>query len=208
MRHRGRLELLIGNMFSNKTGKTILDVETLRDFGEMHVVVFKPKTDNRSGRGWIRSRHNKKLRAFEVPPERPQEVFEILRRQEKRIGRRADCLVFDEIQFFSLKSKFFWVVNDLLNDGYDIIAAGLPLDFRGEPFGSTLALTWFANINCVWLLSAHCAKCRKAGALFAQRTIGGKPAPYRSRQVMVGDKELYYPACHEHFVIPGRPSLR
>ncbi|MDE3148809.1 MAG: hypothetical protein KGL37_05005 [Acidobacteriota bacterium] len=42
-----------------------------------------------------------------------------------------------------------------------------------------------------------------ARALYPQRLIDGKPAPYESPIIMAGDN--YEPRCAEHFLLPGRP---
>ena len=59
----------------------------------------------------------------------------------------------------------------LLDLGYDLIAAGLMFDFRGEPFGSTADLALLARDKCVWL-HAYCTECGSE-AEFPQREKGG-----------------------------------
>lgn len=202
---RGKLRrLLIGNMFSNKTGLLITEIETLRKYGNKKVIVFKPSTDTRSGLGKIRSRDGRECSAFEIPENNPWEVLNILKEEERLIGAKFEIIAFDEINFFSINSGFFQLIEHLLSQGYDIIAAGLPYDFRGEPFGSTLLLTWLAQSNCLWL-TAYCTKCGEP-ALFIQRLLpDGSPAPYSEPQVLVGDKDVYEPRCHKHFILPHKP---
>lgn len=204
MRRGEILALYIGNMASGKTGHLVIEVENQRRHGRKRVLAFKPKTDKRSGEGKIRSRRGGSLDAFEVDPKKPQKIIEILQRQEEKTGERFDIVVIDEVQFFPEDSGFFWGINQLLSKGYNIIAAGLALDFRGEPFGSTLWLAMLAQRNCIWLNSC-CASCGKP-AIFPQRIINGEPASYDSPQVAVGGEELYEPRCEECFLIP--PKLK
>ena len=37
---RGEFKLIIGNMFGNKTGRLMLEVETLRQFGRKRILIF------------------------------------------------------------------------------------------------------------------------------------------------------------------------
>jgi thymidine kinase len=202
---RGEFKLIIGNMFGNKTGRLMLEIETLRDFGRKRVLVFKPEVDSRSGKGFIRDYHGKTLEAQELSASLPWQALEIIRRKESEIGTRYHIVAFDEVQFFPAQSPFFLVVDDLLDRGYDVIAAGLALDFKREPFGSTLQLFGLckSSHDCLWL-TPLCARCGRPAPL-PQRILDGKPAPYSSPQVHVGGKESYEPRCYECHELPGRP---
>lgn len=56
---RGEFKLIIGNMFGNKTGRLMLKVETLRQFGRKRILIFKPDIDTRSDSGYIKDYHGK-----------------------------------------------------------------------------------------------------------------------------------------------------
>src|SRR3989344_6010524 len=204
---RGDFKLYAGNMFANKTSQGMVDVERLREFGKKRVLVLKPTTDTRSGTGHIMDHHNNAMEAIEVPATNPHSVFNIIKEQERTLGRRFDVLVFDEIQFFSITSSFFQVIDALLERGYDIIAAGLVLDFKREPFGVTLLLVGLCKRSQdIILLTSYCSKCGKE-ALLPQRIINGRPAPYDSPQILVGGSETYEARCYECHELPGRPML-
>jgi len=51
---RGEFKLIIGNMFGNKTGRLMLEIETLRQFGRKRILIFKPDIDTRSDQGYIK----------------------------------------------------------------------------------------------------------------------------------------------------------
>jgi len=198
----GTLELFLGPMRSNKTSELIRRVSILRKHGLRDVLVIKPVTDTKSGKGLIETRDGEKknLEAFEVPAKNPWLILELIAREEARIGKRLECVAIDEGQFFE---QFFQFVDTLLRRNYDILIAGLDLDFRGEPFGDMLALTCFAahegKIN--WCI-AYCTECGQPATL-SQRLIDGKPAPYESELIIPGDS--YEPRCRKHFVLPNRP---
>lgn len=208
---RGEFTLYIGNMASGKTGHLILEIETLGKFGKKNILVFKPKIDTRSGKNRISSRRGSALEALEISPNHPEEILKTVKEAEDR-GERVDILAVDEIQFFPQDSGLFWLIKRLLGEGYDVIAAGLALDFRGEPFGSTLWLAVLAQGRCVWLNSC-CTECGKP-AIFPQRFLpSGELAPYNDPDVVVGSedkgnenkpKQYYEARCGECFIVPPR----
>jgi len=204
---RGKLIVFYGNMFSNKTGTLIQKIETLRNYGKKKIFVAKPKTDTRSKEGYIENSEGKQMEAFEVPSKKIQDIFKILHVEEQRQGSKFDIIAIDEIQFFELTLEVFQTVRKLLEDGYDVIVAGLPLNFRGEPFGATLQLIGLCeNVRDVISLSSRCSKCGKE-VLLPQRLIDGKPAPYDSDEIKVGGKESYEARCYECHELPQKPRI-
>lgn len=189
-------------MASGKTRHLLTEIDTLRRYGNKRIAVFKPRTDTRSGSNCIKSRKGDVDAAEEISATSPGEMLGILRQKEAEAGSRYEIVAFDEVQFFPRDSGFFSLVQHLLGEGYDILAAGLAFDFRGEPFGSTPELTLLAEDRCMWL-TAYCTKCG-GRALYPQRIIDGNYAPYDSPQILVGGDETYEPRCDEHFVLPGR----
>ncbi|MEW6617609.1 MAG: thymidine kinase [Patescibacteria group bacterium] len=204
---RGKLTVIYGNMFSNKTGTLINDIETLREHGKERILVIKPKTDTRSGDGYIKNSKGMKMEAFEIPGDNILKIFEIIREEESKQGCGFNIIAIDEIQFFTPSLQAFQTVNELLKRGYDVTAAGLPLDFRGEPFGVTLQLIGLCDdVRDVKNLHSRCYKCGKQADL-PQRLNDGKPAPYDSDQTKVGGEETYQARCHGCHELPGKPIV-
>jgi thymidine kinase len=201
---RGRfLRLFIGNMASGKTRHLLTEIDTLRRYGHKKIALFKPRTDTRSGMKYLKSRKGDEDIAEEIAVNAPGEMWAILRAKESESGCRFQVVAFDEVQFFPRDSGFFQMVRQLLDEGYDVLASGLALDFRGEPFGSTPDLALLAEDRCMWMTS-YCTKCGSK-APYPQRIIDGVPAHYNSQQIFVGGDETYEPRCDEHFILPGRP---
>ena len=78
------------------------------------------------------------------------------------LGDSIDVVAFDEIQFFPAETRFFEVTNYLLTLGYDVLAAGLDLDFAGRPFGSTPQLWTLVGgtpNDKTLKLDAYCKQC-------------------------------------------------
>jgi len=139
--------------------------------------------------------------AVEFDSSNPWEMFAFISERERIIGKRVNCVAIDEGQFVH---GLFESARALLDRGYDVIAAGLDLNFRGQPFGDMLALLWLVNAyggNVTWCI-AYC-ECG-ARAFFSQRLINDQPASYESPTLMPGD--AYRPRCAKHFVLPGRPK--
>ena len=198
------LRLVVGNMFSGKSEHLVREMETLRTYGRKRVCGFKPDVDTRDS--GICGRNGKESPALTIPVATPSKIFEMLLAAESTMGARYDVLVFDEVQFYPMNSGMYGIMLELLDMGYNLMAAGLPLDFRREPFGITLALTSLAEANTLWLQS-YCAVCGDT-APYPQRLIDGVPASYDSPQIAIDANDNYEPRCGRCHVVPGRPRYR
>ena len=199
----GKIELLLGPMRSNKTAELLRRAEMRRQYARQCVLLLKPNDDTKGGPGMIESRNplgHTKMEALEFPSNNPWSVLPAISELQSRIGRRVECIAIDEGQFVD---DLFLFAKHLLDANYDVLVAGLDLDFRAIPFGETLNLHWLVNAygGSVTECMAYCACGNRA--LYSQRLIDGKPAPYDSPIKMPGDS--YEPRCGEHFVLPGRP---
>ncbi len=201
---RGTLQLIMGNMFAGKTSELIRRIEVMRNFGKKKVIIFKPKIDSRSGDGKIKSFHENYLEAVDVPVDNAKLLISLIKKEESKHGHRFSVIAIDEIQFLP---DIYQVINTLLSLGYDVIAAGLRLDFKGEPFGETLSLVGLCTgTHNITILSSYCSKCGKPAHL-PQRLFDGKPVPYSADQVQVGGNESYEARCYDCHELPGRPEV-
>ena len=199
----GKLELIVGPMRSNKTAELLRRIETRREYAKQHVLLLKPSADTKAAAGLVESRNRNccgKMEAVEFPSADPWSVLPMIEATEQRIGKRVECIALDEGQFVQ---DLFLFTKRLLDAGYDVMIAGLELDFRGMPFGEMLDLSWLVRTYAgnITELVAYCSCGAKA--LYPQRLLDGKPAHYSSPIIMAGDN--YEPRCAEHFVLPGRP---
>lgn len=202
---RGTLHLIMGNMFAGKTTELMNRIEIMRAHGRKTVLVLKPTVDTRSGRSKLKNFHGRVMPAIEIPTDDVRHIMDAVQ-DEVKAGSPIDIIAIDEIQFFSQQSNIYLMVDRLLELGYDVICAGLRLDFRGEPFGSTLSLIGLCDgMHNVTLLHSYCALCGKPAHL-PQRLIDGLAAHYSADQVQVGGKESYQARCHECHDLPGKPE--
>jgi thymidine kinase len=199
----GKLEMIVEPMRSNKTAELLRRIETRREYAKQYVMLLKPSADTKAASGLVESRNRNgcgKMEAVEFASSNPWPVLDCIAATEQRIGKRVECVAIDEGQFVH---DLFLFTKRLLDAGYDVMVSGLELDFRGMPFGEMLDLSWLvrAYAGNVTELVAYCSCGAKA--LYPQRLVDGKPAPFTSPIIMAGDN--YEPRCEEHFVLPGRP---
>ena len=186
----GSLTVICGPMFAGKTEEIIRRVVRF-EIAKKQAQIFKPEIDNRYNAVMINSHSGRSKRAFVIG--RAEQILSV-------IGLDTAVIVVDEAQFFD--RAIVKVCRSLANRGLKVIAAGLDLDFRGEPFGPMPFL--LAEAENVVKLSAVCVSCG-GEAHFTQRLVDGKPVPYNSEQILVGGIDFYEPRCRECHQVPGRP---
>ena len=112
----------------------------------------------------------------------------------------TSVVAIDEIQFFD------WAIaeacNEMAGRGLRVIAAGLDMDFRGEPVGPLPLM--MAIAEKVDKLQAICVKCGRPASR-TQRLVDGQPASYDAPIILVGASEVYEARCrHCHEVADAR----
>ncbi len=185
----GWLEVICGSMFSGKTEEMIRRVRRAR-IAKQTVQVFKPAIDTRYAIEEVKSHNGLGVEA--IPASSTAELLAKLKPETEVIG-------IDEIQFFD--APIVQAVQDLANRGVRVIAAGLDMDFRGEPFGCMPQL--MSSAEHVDKLHAICVVCG-AEASRTQRLIDGRPAAYDDPIILVGGSESYEARCRHCHVVPHR----
>ena len=183
-------------MFAGKTTELIRMVER-ETYAKKSVGIFKPSIDTRYSVSEVATHNGLRYRAYVVPPS--SKGAEEIARLTRSYG--LNVIGVDEAHFFPL--RLVDVLDSLADGGVRVIAAGLNLDFRGEPFETVKEL--MARADNVVYLTAVCTVCG-APATRTQRLVGGKPAPYTSERILVGGKEYYEARCRRHHEVPGRPQ--
>ena len=190
-RGRGRIEVICGSMFSGKSEELIRRVRRAQ-IARQRVQVFKPALDDRYSRHLVASHDGSRLDA--IPLHRSAEILE-------QLGDGVTVVAVDEAQF--LDERLPEVVQELADRGVRVVAAGLDMDFRGEPFGPMPRL--LALAESVDKLQAICMVCG-APASRTQRLVNGEPAHYGDPIILVGTREVYEARCREHHIVPGKPQ--
>src|SRR5918999_4124660 len=182
----GSLTVITGSMFSGKTEELIRRLRRAL-YARQRVQVFKHALETRSELTEIRTHSGVLHEAVAVSTS-----DELLERAE----RTTDVVAVEEAQFFD--GGIVDACRRLADSGYEVIAAGLDMDFRGEPFGPMPTL--LAEADEVVKLRAICARCGR-DASRSQRLIDGEPAPASAPTILVGAQESYEARCrHCHEV--------
>lgn len=182
----GSLTVITGSMFSGKTEELIRRLRRAL-YARRSVQAFKHSLDTRSGITEIRTHNGVPHEAAAVTTS--EELLE-------RVERTTDLVAVEEAQFFD--AGLVEACRRLADTGYEVIAAGLDMDFRAEPFGPMPTL--LAEADEVVKLRAICARCGR-DASRSQRLIDGEPAPASAPTILIGAQETYEARCrHCHEV--------
>lgn len=193
-----RLTGVSGSMFSGKT-ETLIRLITRAEYANQKVQVFKPIIDDRWGKTeMVRSHSGSEHTAIPV-----YSSTEIL----KRLLPDTKLVAIDEAQFFD--EEIVSVIEELLARDIEVIFAGLPTDFRGEPFGPMPILLAKADeITRLTAICTHSENDKICGepATKTQRFVNGQPANYHDPIILIGAEERYAARCPDHHLIPGKPK--
>lgn len=185
------LEVIIGPMFSGKTSELIRLVER-EVYAHRKAAIFKPSFDTRYSVKQVASHNGLRYEAFSIAATRSG----VSKINSLAASEKLDVIGVDEVNFFP---EAIVDVLDAQAEKRKVIACGLNLNFKAEPFPSTMELT--ARADRVRYLSAVCVKCG-AEATRTQRLVGGRPAPKKSPIIVVGGKEMYEPRCRNCYEPP------
>jgi len=185
------LEVIIGPMFSGKTSELIRLVER-EVYAKRKGAIFKIAFDKRYSAKQVVTHNGLKYDAYTVA----SSIEGLHKIEELVVSQELDAIGVDEVNFFP---EALVGVLDRLADTRRVIACGLNLNFRAEPFPTTMQLA--ARADRVRYLSAVCVVCGQE-ATRTQRLIAGKPAPKDSPIIIVGGKEMYEPRCRTCYAPP------
>ena len=172
-RHRGRIEVICGSMFSGKTEELIRRLKRA-SFARQRVEIFKPVLDTRYSESDVVSHDNNSI------PSTPVDTSASI----LLLSSEIDVVGIDEAQFFD--EGLTDVCNELANHGVRVIIAGLDMDYKGVPFGPIPGLCAIADE--VTKVHAICVKCGDL-AYISHRTVAD------GKRVLLGEKEEYEPLC-------------
>lgn len=189
--HHGWIEVICGSMYCGKTEEMIRRIRRA-EIARQRVQVFKPILDTRYSISEVASHAGGRVQAI-----RANGAEEIWR----ETAAETQVVAIDEVQFFD--EAVVEVCQALANAGKRVIAGGLDLDFRGEPFG--IMPQMLAIAESVEKLTAICVVCG-APATRSQRLINGTPANWDDPIILVGAQDSYEPRCRACHVVPVNPT--
>ena len=172
----GSIEVICGSMFSGKTEELIRRLKRAK-IANQKIQIFKPSLDSRNNE-YIESHDKNRIKSLTVKTS--YDVYDI--------GKDFDVIGIDEVQFFD--DEIVSVCNSLANNGVRVIAAGLDMDYLGNPFGPMPNLMAIAE----YVTKVH-AICSKTGNI----------ANYSYRKnkedsiILLGEKDEYEALSREIF---------
>ena len=172
----GSIEVICGSMFSGKTEELIRRLKRAK-IANQKIQIFKPSLDSRNN-DYIESHDKNRIKSLTVKTS--YDVYDI--------GKDFDVIGIDEVQFFD--DEIVSVCNSLANNGVRVIAAGLDMDYLGNPFGPMPNLMAIAE----YVTKVH-AICSKTGNI----------ANYSYRKnkedsiILIGEKDEYEALSREIF---------
>ena len=172
----GSIEVICGSMFSGKTEELIRRLKRAK-IANQQIQIFKPSLDSRNNE-YIESHDKNRIKSLTVKTS--YDVYDI--------GKDFDVIGIDEVQFFD--DEIVSVCNSLANNGVRVIAAGLDMDYLGNPFGPMPNLMAIAE----YVTKVH-AICSKTGNI----------ANYSYRKnkedsiILIGEKDEYEALSREIF---------
>ena len=184
--NHGYIEAVIGPMYSGKSEELIRRLKRAK-IAKQNVIVFKPQIDDRYSKDDVVSHSGDSINA--IPISKSSDIY-------KFIDNKTQVVGIDEVQFFDV--EIVDVAVDLADKGIRVIAAGLDMDFKGEPFGPTPRLLAMAEF--VDKIQAICSVCGQP-ATRSQRLINGEPAKYDDPIIQVGAVESYEARCRKCHVV-------
>jgi len=177
----GKLEMIIGPMFSGKSTELIREIRLAKVI-EKKVLVIKPLLDDRY--------ENTKIVSHSFESEECNTIDFLYKLDEQVL--KYDLIVIDEGQFFpDLKETVLkWV--EQYNK--EILIGGLDGDFKRKPIGQILELIPYAD-KCK-KISSMCKLCNDGTkAIFSHRITNN------NEQVQIGGSESYSPLCRKHYIL-------
>lgn len=184
--NHGYIEVVIGPMYSGKSEELIRRLRRAK-IAKQNVVVFKPQIENRYSKEDVVSHNGDSINA--IPISNAREIY-------NHIDNKTQVVGIDEVQFFD--EEIVEIAMNLADKGIRVIAAGLDMDFKGEPFGPTPRLLAVAEF--VDKIQAICSVCGQP-ANRSQRLINGEPARYDDPIIQVGAVESYEARCRKCHVV-------
>ena len=173
----GRLELIIGNMFSGKSTELIRRINREKSINKK-ILVVNYIHDNRYATDSIATHDNDTIKCIKI------------KFLSELNFDNYDSIFIDEGQFFT---DLYDIVKDLVDTFHKkVVISGLDGDFNRNQFGDIIKL--IPICDTVDKLTAYCNKCNNGtpGPFTKKITNGGSI-------IDIGSSDKYIPVCRTHF---------
>jgi thymidine kinase len=178
----GRLELIIGNMFSGKSSELIRRINRERSINKK-ILVINYLGDNRYSKDSVTTHDLTKVKCLKLDK---------LMSLNENIINGYDSFFIDEGQFFPDLYPFVKMVVEKCNK--HVVVSGLDGDSNRNSFGDIIKLIPISDT--VDKLTAYCIRCNNG-------TLGPftKKISTSESVVDIGGIDKYLPVCRKHYLV-------
>jgi thymidine kinase len=188
----GKLDIIMGTMFSGKTSYLLNKISLLVEL-DLKVLYINIDFDNRSNLEF--STHNPMFNNidFKLKNKINENLTMIKVRDFSNITFDSyDIIMIDEAHFFDDIIKF---TKKLLDNKKHVIIATLIADFKGNKFGKVLDLIPICDE--LTRLESYCIECSKQKKI--NKAIYSKRITKNKESIDIGGSDKYVAVCREHF---------
>jgi thymidine kinase len=179
----GRLELIIGNMFSGKSTELIRRINREKSINKK-IIVINYSGDNRYSTNSVATHDQTKVNSLKLTK---------LSEFNKNMINQYDSFFIDEGQFFS--DLYDFTVNLVDKHKKHVVISGLDGDSNRNTFGDLIKL--IPICDTIDKLHAYCNKCNNGTvAPFTKRILNNS-----TEVVDIGGSNKYIPVCRFHYLL-------
>jgi len=178
----GRIELIIGCMYSGKTSEIIRRIQMYETLN-IPIAIYTHASDTRYAEAGNICTHNRNCISA-VPVSQLETICNL------ETYKKARVIFIEEAQFFA--DLYDTVMHCVNTDGKIVIISGLDGDFQMKPFEQIVRLIPCAET--VTKLNAFCKKCGDGTlASFSKRIVNSQ------ERELVGSDGVYEAVCRKHY---------
>ena len=179
---RGSLETIVGAMFAGKTSELLKRILWAKHQGKK-IVVLKPIIDNRYSEKLLITHNNLSHDCYAMKD------WQDTNDNSQFTKNKFDMVFLDEIQFMET-SQTIDNIEKILNEGIDVVCAGLDQDSRGKPWETSSFLLGLSDK--ITKIYGFCNVCGIEATKTYRKIEGGD-------RTQVGASNIYEPRCLKHW---------
>jgi len=180
----GKLDVIIGNMFSGKSSELIRRINTIKSINS-NLIVINYILDNRYSNDSVCTHDKNSIKCLKT---------EFLLKIDHSLLKNIDYIFIDEGQFFTDLYDFVKVYVDIHRK--HVIVSGLDGDYNRNKFGHMIDIIPLSD--SVVKLKAYCIKCSNGiEAPFTKKIINENFID--DNIIDIGSDNKYIPVCRYHY---------
>ncbi len=179
---RGNLETIVGAMFAGKTSELLKRILWAKHQNKK-IIVIKPSLDNRYAQEKIITHNDLSHECYAM-----KDWKDVLA-NFNFVKENVEVVFLDEIQFMNTKDTLE-NIEIMLNNGIDVVCAGLDQDSRGKPWETSSMVLGLSDK--ILKIYGFCNVCGMEATKTFRKTEGGS-------RTQVGAANIYEPRCLKHW---------